>query len=47
MIGALTWVIRTYGGYPDAIAFAVLLGNLSVPLLDRYTAPRIYGHPRR
>jgi electron transport complex protein RnfD len=42
-IGALTWIIRTYGGYPDGIAFAVLLMNLSVPLLDRWTVPRIYG----
>lgn len=42
--GALTWVIRTYGGYPDAVAFGVLLMNLAAPLLDQYTRPRIYGH---
>ncbi len=46
-IGVLTWVIRTWGGYPDGIAFAVLLMNLAAPLLDRYTVPRIHGHPRR
>ncbi|MFB4203809.1 Electron transport complex subunit RsxD [wastewater metagenome] len=45
-IGVLTWLIRTWGGYPDAIAFAVLLMNMAVPLIDRYTPPRIYGHPR-
>jgi Na+-translocating ferredoxin:NAD+ oxidoreductase subunit D len=45
-IGVLTYVIRTWGGYPDGVAFAVLLMNLSVPLIDRYTIPRIYGHPR-
>lgn len=43
-IGALTWVIRTWGGFPDGVAFAVLLMNLAVPLIDRYTVPRIYGH---
>ncbi len=43
-IGLLTWVIRTWGGYPDGIAFAVLLMNMTVPLLDRYTRPRIFGH---
>ena len=43
-IGALTWVIRSWGGYPDGVAFAVLLMNLAVPLLDRYTVPRIHGH---
>jgi Na+-translocating ferredoxin:NAD+ oxidoreductase subunit D len=43
-IGVLTCVIRTWGGYPDGVAFAVLLMNLCVPLIDRYTIPRIYGH---
>lgn len=46
-IGLLTWTIRTWGGYPDGLAFAVLLMNLAVPLLDRYTVPRIHGRPRR
>ena len=45
-IGFITYVIRTWGGYPDGVAFAVLLMNLSVPLIDRYTIPRIYGHER-
>jgi electron transport complex protein RnfD len=43
-IGALTYAIRVWGGYPDGIAFAVLLMNASVPVIDRYTRPRIYGH---
>lgn len=45
-IGVLTYMIRTWGGYPDGVAFAVLLMNLSVPLIDRYTIPRIHGHAR-
>ncbi|WP_127959298.1 electron transport complex subunit RsxD [Serratia microhaemolytica] len=44
LIGLLLWLIRQYGGYPDALAFAVLLANMSVPLLDYYTQPRVYGH---
>jgi Na+-translocating ferredoxin:NAD+ oxidoreductase subunit D len=44
-IGFLTYVIRAWGGYPDGVAFAVLLMNMCVPLIDRYTIPRIYGHP--
>ncbi|MDN3517773.1 RnfABCDGE type electron transport complex subunit D [Aquisalimonas lutea] len=43
-IGLLAWIIRTWGGYPDGIAFAVLLMNMAVPLIDRATRPRIYGH---
>ena len=42
-IGLITWIIRTWGGYPDGFAFAVLLMNLAVPFIDRYTVPRIYG----
>ena len=45
-IGVITYIIRTWGGYPDGVAFAVLLMNLAVPLIDRYTVPRIYGHER-
>jgi len=45
-IGAITYVIRTWGGYPDGVAFAVLIMNAAVPLIDRYTVPRIYGHAR-
>ena len=42
-IGLVTYAIRTWGGYPDGLAFAVLLMNAAVPLIDRYTRPRIYG----
>lgn len=43
-IGILTYVIRTWGGYPDAIAFAVLLMNMTVPVIDYYFKPRVFGH---
>jgi electron transport complex protein RnfD len=45
-IGLLTWIIRSWGGYPDGVAFAVLIMNLAVPLIDRCTVPRIHGHVR-
>jgi len=44
LIGLLTYVIRTWGGYPEGIAFAVLLVNMTVPMIDQYTQPRVYGH---
>ena len=48
-IGILIYVIRTWGNYPDAVAFSVLLMNFAVPFIDHYTPPRTYGHhkPRR
>lgn len=42
-IGILTYVIRTWGGYPDGIAFAVLLMNMAVPTIDYYTRPKAFG----
>ena len=45
--GFLTIVIRTWGGFPDGVAFAILLMNLAVPLIDQYTQPRIYGGARK
>lgn len=44
LIGVLVFVIRNWGGYPDGVAFAVLLLNVAAPTLDRYTRPRVYGH---
>lgn len=41
--GLVTWVIRSWGGFPEAVAFAVLLMNAVTPLLDRYCRPRVYG----
>jgi electron transport complex protein RnfD len=43
-VAVLTWLIRTYGGYPDGVAFAVLLMNICVPLIDANTQPRVFGH---
>jgi len=42
-VGILTLVIRRWGGYPDGVAFAVLMMNMAAPLIDRYTVPRCYG----
>ena len=45
-VGILVYVIRIWGNYPDAVAFAVLLMNLSAPTIDYYTTPRTYGHTK-
>jgi len=42
-IGILTYIIRTWGGYPDGVAFAVLLMNMAAPTIDYYTQPRVFG----
>lgn len=42
-VGALVYTIRVWGGYPDAVAFSVLLMNLCAPTIDYFTRPRTYG----
>lgn len=44
LAGLIVYIIRKFGGYPDAVAFAVLLCNMAAPLIDQYTRPRTYGH---
>ena len=41
--GLLAYVIRVFGGYPDGVAFAVLIMNSCVPVIDLFTQPRIFG----
>lgn len=41
--GILTCVIRLWGGYPEGVSYSILLMNTAVPLIDRYTKPRIFG----
>ncbi len=45
-IGILIYVIRGFGGYPDGVAFAVLLLNIAAPTIDLYTRPRVFGEKR-
>jgi electron transport complex protein RnfD len=39
----LTFLIRAFGGFPDGVAFAALLMNICVPLIDAYTTPAVFG----
>ena len=44
--GALIFIIRTWGGYPEGTGFAILLMNSVTPIIDHYIKPRIYGRYR-
>ena len=41
--GLLTAIIRLWGGYPEGVAYAILMMNAATPFIDRYTKCRIYG----
>ncbi|MEO5375066.1 MAG: RnfABCDGE type electron transport complex subunit D [Alphaproteobacteria bacterium] len=45
--GVLTWVIRTFAGYPEGVAFAVLLMNSLTPIIDYHIRPRAFGRTRK
>ena len=46
-VGILTVAIRVWGGYPEGVSYAILLMNLAVPLIDRYTVPRVFGEVKK
>jgi Na+-translocating ferredoxin:NAD+ oxidoreductase subunit D len=41
--GLVTFIIRTWGGYPEGVSYAILIMNAFVPLIDRMTKPRVFG----
>lgn len=45
-IGLLIYIIRGFGGYPDGVAFSVLLMNIAAPTIDLYTRPKVFGERR-
>jgi electron transport complex protein RnfD len=45
--GLLTFLIRAYGGFPDGVAFATILMNMCVPLIDVWTQPPVFGKKKR
>lgn len=44
LIATLVYVIRVFGGYPEGIAFAVIFANICVPLIDKLSQPKVFGH---
>jgi electron transport complex protein RnfD len=45
--GVLTVIIRLIGGFPEGVSFAIVLMNITVPLLDRYSKPAVFGKVAR
>ena len=43
LIGFLVVLIRVFGGMPEGVMYAILLGNALVPHIDRLVRPRVYG----
>jgi electron transport complex protein RnfD len=46
LIGAVTVIIRLFGGLPEGVMYAILLGNAATPLIEAVTQPRVFGEVR-
>lgn len=45
-IGTLVVIIRFWGGLPEGVMYAILIGNACSPYIDRYIQPRPLGYGR-
>ena len=41
--GLITYLIRTFGGFPEGVSYSILIMNCCVPLIERFTEPTIFG----
>lgn len=43
LLGLLTFLFRIFGGSAEGVSYAIILGNLLVPLIERITVPKSFG----
>lgn len=47
VIGILTGIFRIFGGSAEGVSYAIIIGNLLVPLIERVTIPVPFGKEAR
>jgi len=45
--GFLTFLIRFYGSFPEGVSLAIILMNIFVPLINKYTGPKRFGYVKK
>ena len=43
LLGLLTFLFRIFGGSAEGVSYAIIIGNLLVPLIERVTVPNYFG----
>lgn len=43
VLGILTGIFRVFGASAEGVSYAIILGNLLVPLIEKVTVPRAFG----
>ncbi|MDR2939667.1 MAG: RnfABCDGE type electron transport complex subunit D [Clostridiales bacterium] len=45
--GVLTALLRRFANYPESVSFSILIMNLCVPIIDKYTRPVVFGTTKK
>ena len=45
-LGIMTGIFRMFGNAAEGVSYAIILGNLLVPLIEKWTLPRAFGIPK-
>ncbi len=43
-VGILSGVFRIFGGADDSVSYAIILSNITVPLIDEFIVPKPFGY---
>lgn len=47
LLGVLTGIFRLFGPSAEGVSYAIILGNLMVPLIDKISVPAYFGKPKK
>lgn len=45
--GFFTFLIRFFGSFPEGVSLAIIIMNIFVPLINKYTGPKRFGIPKK
>lgn len=43
LLGVLTGLFRIFGGSAEGVSYAIIISNMLVPLIEKYTLPKAFG----
>jgi electron transport complex protein RnfD len=43
LLGVLTGLFRIFGGSAEGVSYAIIIGNMLVPLIEKFTLPKAFG----
>ena len=40
-------LIRIFGATPEGVSYSILLMNAATPIIEKYTAPKVFGGAKK